>query len=216
MIAKLKVGRLLEEIGQVVRGTAGGSLLYAAGLGAVGAAIDLWGTERASNMPYTLASIIGGYFLLRAMLERQGIIDPDVRQRLGAYFGLSLLAGLGIVCGFVLLIVPGVILFVRWQPAFAILLAEDRTVSAALSESWEMTKGQFWPLLAAMLIVLLVVVLAAAAFAMPDLAPAVPEEVSIILGNTFLSIFSVLSTAFGVAAYRLLAQPLGELEEVFA
>jgi hypothetical protein len=216
MIAKLEVGRLLEETGQVVMRTAGGSLLYAAALGAVGAAIDLWGTERASNAPYTLTSIIGGYFLLRAMLEREGIIGPDARQRLGAYFGLSLLAGLGIVCGFVLLIIPGVILFIRWQLAFAILLAEDRTISAALSESWDMTEGQFWPLLGAMLVLLLVILLAAAAFVIPELAPAVPEEVSIILGNMFLSVFSVLSTAFGVAAYRLLAKPLGELEEVFA
>jgi hypothetical protein len=53
------------------------------------------------------------------------------RRRLGPLLGVSLLTGLGVGLGLLLLIVPGVILFTRWS----------------LSRSRELVRGHFWPVL---------------------------------------------------------------------
>jgi hypothetical protein len=134
----------------------------------------------------------------------------------GAYFGLSLLSGLGIVLGIVLLVIPGIVLLVRWLPAYAILLSEDTDVPEALSQSWERTRSQFWPVLAAVLLVLLLGAASAAIYAASEISSAVPEEAAIIAGNLALTLTSAVFTALGVAVYRLLGAKADTLGEVFA
>ena len=107
--------------------------------------------------------------------------------------------------GLVVLVVPGIVLIVRWLPAYAILLSENTRVTEALGQSWERTQSQFWPVLAAVLIVFAFGVGAAVLYALSDIAPAVPFEVATIGGNFALSLISAVFTALGVAVYGLLA-----------
>lgn len=55
--------------------------------------------------------------------------------------GLSILLGIGIAIGFVLLIIPGVILMLVWAVAVPTLVIERGGVMAAFSRSAELTKG---------------------------------------------------------------------------
>jgi hypothetical protein len=55
--------------------------------------------------------------------------------------GLSILLGIGIAIGFVLLIVPGIILMLIWAVAVPTLVIERRGIMAAFSRSAELTKG---------------------------------------------------------------------------
>jgi hypothetical protein len=55
--------------------------------------------------------------------------------------GLSLLQGLGIVGGFMLCVVPGVLLALAWSLAAPALMLDGRDVVAALSDSWSRTRG---------------------------------------------------------------------------
>ena len=56
-------------------------------------------------------------------------------------FAISLLAGLGELVGFMLLIVPGIILTLAWIVAIPVRVMEGRGVGAALSRSAELTRG---------------------------------------------------------------------------
>ena len=110
--SNVEVGALLRGSVEVISSTPAGSVGYVVGLGALGSAMDLLNPESISNMPYTIASVFGGFLLLRAMLVNTGLAQAGESKRLGAYFGLSILSGLGIFLGLLLLVIPGVILVV--------------------------------------------------------------------------------------------------------
>jgi uncharacterized membrane protein len=63
---------------------------------------------------------------------------------LGPVVLLSLLFGVAVSLGFALLIVPGVILYVMWSVATAVLVEERRSVTASLARSRVLTRGARW------------------------------------------------------------------------
>jgi hypothetical protein len=71
-------------------------------------------------------------------------------RRYLAAVGLSITAGVGTLIGFLLLLAPGLILFMRWILAFPILLAEEADIGECIGRSWNLTKGH-WPALVAIL-----------------------------------------------------------------
>jgi len=70
--------------------------------------------------------------------------------------GLSLLWAIGVGIGFVLLIVPGIILLMVWAVAVPALVVERGGIFAAFSRSAELTKGARWKIFG-LCIVLLVI-----------------------------------------------------------
>jgi hypothetical protein len=58
--------------------------------------------------------------------------------------GTYLLMGLGMLLGFVLLVVPGVYLAVAWMLAIQIVMLEGIAGSAALSRSRELVRDHWW------------------------------------------------------------------------
>jgi hypothetical protein len=61
--------------------------------------------------------------------------------------GLSILLAIGIMIGFVLLIVPGIILLLMWAVAVPSLVVERGGVFAAFARSAELTRGAKWRIL---------------------------------------------------------------------
>jgi hypothetical protein len=77
-------------------------------------------------------------------------VDPGTSlrfglKRVGAVMWVSLLAGLGIFVGLLLLVVPGVYLAVAWSVAIPVLLGENLRGTAALGRSRALVRGRFWP-----------------------------------------------------------------------
>ncbi|AZO08398.1 MULTISPECIES: glycerophosphoryl diester phosphodiesterase membrane domain-containing protein [unclassified Mesorhizobium] len=66
--------------------------------------------------------------------------------------GLSLLATLGIMVGLVLLIVPGILLVLRWAVAMPVLIQEGCGILDSMARSRDLTKGSRWRLLGLWLI----------------------------------------------------------------
>lgn len=62
------------------------------------------------------------------------------------YFLVSVVRGLIVVIGFILLIVPGIIFAIKLQFAPYLVVDKDKGVVEALNQSWEMTKGVKWNL----------------------------------------------------------------------
>ncbi len=58
--------------------------------------------------------------------------------------GLTLLIVLGLFAGFMLLLVPGIMLFIMWSVAAPALVAEESGVFAAFGRSRYLTKGARW------------------------------------------------------------------------
>ena len=76
-------------------------------------------------------------------------------------FAVSLLAGLGIAFGFILLIVPGLFLMTIWAVVAPVIVLERPGVFAAFGRSRELVRGHGWTVLGALVLVFLIVIAAA-------------------------------------------------------
>ncbi len=76
---------------------------------------------------------------------------PSVREFL-TIIGIAILGGLLTLCGFILLILPGIYVAVRLSFSNFSYLDRKEGVRASLRFSWNMTKGHFWKIFWVMLI----------------------------------------------------------------
>ncbi len=104
----------------------------------------------AAGLVFFIASVIVG--------ER---IDTQTLWRLGAKFWLpylimSVLVGFTVVLGFILLIIPGVILAARYAfTEFELLLNELKPIDA-MKNSWHITKNYMWVILGGYIVITIV------------------------------------------------------------
>ncbi len=62
--------------------------------------------------------------------------------------GMGVLAGIGLMVGFLLLLIPGIILGIMWSVAVPAMVAENLGIMASLSRSRDLTRGSRWRLFA--------------------------------------------------------------------
>ncbi|HSD77096.1 MAG TPA: hypothetical protein VLA98_06810, partial [Solirubrobacteraceae bacterium] len=90
-----------------------------------------------------------------------GELFSSVRPFVATLIGAGILAGLGIGIGFILLIVPGLILLTWWALIAPVIVLERTGVMASFGRSRELVRGNGWPVFG--IIVLLAIVQALAA-----------------------------------------------------
>ncbi|GGD53162.1 hypothetical protein GRI62_04975 [Erythrobacter arachoides] len=232
---KLRVDTLLERTFGVIGASPVASLVYVlviGGLGAAGQGLGLLANADVQFGPFSVfpqdfstaagflfsfglatASIGGAWLLLRELLHRQGRARGRANS-VWAFFGMSILAVLGVIAGLVLFIAPGVIILVRWSAANGYAVGMGHGPIRALKESWEATSGHSWPIFFAGLIVTLGAAIAFGVIvaALTKIDPAVGAIVAS-LGD---ALSNVISFAFSVAVFLLVADHRGEVAEVFA
>jgi hypothetical protein len=137
---------------------------FLAALGAI-AADDTWASGLVWGLASLLATIVGTFWIAGALVlaiddVRDGRADTPigelygrVRPQLSALIAAGLLAGLGILVGFVLLIVPGPYLLVRWVLLAPVIVLERRHAGEAFSRSAELVRGHGWRVLWVVLVV---------------------------------------------------------------
>lgn len=64
--------------------------------------------------------------------------------KLPAAIALSLIVGIAVVIGTLLLVVPGIILYVYTSLALVVLVAEGTSVGSAIRRSWQYVRGWWW------------------------------------------------------------------------
>jgi hypothetical protein len=101
--------------------------------------------------------------------------------------GLTILFSLGIGLGFVLLIVPGIILLTVWAVAIPALVIERDGVGAAFRRSAELTKGARWKIFGLFLVLLVIYWL-----------------LTIVAGLVGLGMYNAANTAAGLTVGNLL------------
>jgi hypothetical protein len=107
----------------------------------------------------TVVSLVGTFWLQGALVyavddARDGRVDSSiaelferVRRYLGTLIVAGLLAGIGIAIGFVLLVVPGLILLTWWCLIVPVIVLEGKAVGAAFGRSRELVRGHGWTVL---------------------------------------------------------------------
>jgi uncharacterized membrane protein len=140
--------------------------------------------------------------LTQAVLTRTTVAEAEGRrasfsESIKAGFGvllpliaLSILLAVGVMLGFILLIVPGIILYVMWSVAVPALVEERPGIFGAFARSRELTRGARWKIFGILLILLVVYWLVSGAVGLFGLstASAQPNVVDMPTGLMVVSI----------------------------
>ncbi len=168
-----------------------------------------------------VAIVVVHFFVLRRIVTNHHLASGGRLGGFGGFFGVGILTGLGILCGALLLVLPGLYLAARWSMANTALIAEDCGVSTAMARSWQGTKGSGLAVTIALVLVLVpgiagAVIMGAMGYFDMALTDGGPIGLDA-LANGLVSLSQVVSWYFEVALYALLVgSPNAALDEVFA
>jgi hypothetical protein len=116
--------------------------------------------------------IVGYFWVQGALVElvrdvRDGRADRSigetyaaVRPRLPALIAAGILAALGIGIGFLLLIVPGLILLTFWSMLVPVIVIEGSSAGDSFKRSFDVVRGHGWPVFGLILITFITVAVA--------------------------------------------------------
>jgi hypothetical protein len=129
----------------------------------------------AATLVSLVLALVGGLLVQGALVEvvrdlhegrpaaAVGRLYDRTRSRLGTLFGASLLYGLGVVAGFLLLIVPGLIAIARWSLIVPLVMVEGRGWRDAFARSSELVRGRTGAVLVLVIVANVVTTLVGAA-----------------------------------------------------
>jgi hypothetical protein len=128
--------------------------------------------------------------------ETMGELFSAAAPAIFPLIGFGILFGIGVAFGLALLVVPGLILLTFWSVGAAAIVAERAGVIEAFGRSWNLVRGDAWPVFGTLLVVLLIVlviwfVLGAIATPIGDAA----IVVAAILSNAITAPIFALATA---------------------
>ncbi|MEL7447340.1 MAG: hypothetical protein AAGK02_16300 [Pseudomonadota bacterium] len=202
--------------------------LYLAFYVAYYVALNFWGFLQGSLDLVWIVDLVLIYLLTVAMLRKGGLVAGELRGGFGRYFLISLVSALAILAGMLMLIVPGVMLMIRWLPALGFALAEEHQGIDALGVSWDATSEDFWGLLVSLILPIAMTFGPAGiylyeAFGIESgeslFGRAVSSETAawLYLGLDLTALIgNIIFMIFGIAAYSLLREDPDELTEVFS
>lgn len=215
---ELKIGTIIDKAIGVLDRSLVPALIYLAIMSAATSAISYFAPDQTDVVQQLVgallkfvAGVVGAYLLLEAMVRRTGLRSPENRRgefdAFLPFLALSLLYIAGVILGFIVVILPGLIVMARWSIAQPLLIARGDRPREALGKSWELTKGNEFQILVAMValyILPLAIMLAAGAlFEKGDL-------VGIVVTQLAASAMSVIGTALSVGLYGLMVVLRGQ------
>jgi hypothetical protein len=172
-----------------------------------------------------LGAIVGivAAFVLQATLikavedVRDGVADLSLgdtvqaaRPYVGRVAGASILAGICIAIGFVLIIIPGLFLLTIWCLIVPVIVLENASIGQSFGRSQQLVKGYGWHVFGTLVLVFLILIVANIVIAV--ILSALPQElanaISSIISGTFVSPFLALVLTMGY--FRLVAAHRGQ------
>jgi hypothetical protein len=115
-------------------------------------------------------SFIATYVVQTALIKavqdvRDGRVDLDLGQTVRAalpylwpVIGASILAGIGVAIGFILLIVPGFILLTYWSLIVPFIVVGESRALASFGNSWRTVRGYAWRVFGTYVLVFLILI----------------------------------------------------------
>ena len=232
---EVDVGGILSRTFRIVGDSARASALFTIVFGALGAAAELFGLVDSSEFAFGIgggfvvdenttaiqvvfelgllaASLVGFYLLMREQLRSQGKLGTGGGS-FWFFLGMSILALLGVMLGFFLLIVPGIIIMVRWAAANGFVISKGLGPVEALKASWKATDGHSWSIFLAGLVLTIGIGVVAGIIVVP--LAAVSLTVAGVVAPFLDAFGNVLTFGFSVAVYCLVHNDEEEMAEVF-
>jgi hypothetical protein len=134
--------------------------------------------------------------------SRDGKLDQSIGDLFSAampfilpLIGFGILFGIGVSIGFLLLIVPGLILLTFWSVGAPAIVVERVGVIEAFGRSWRLVRGDAWSVFGALLVIFLIV------FAITILLTLIGAAIG--LGG--LIVFSIIASVITAPIYALAA-----------
>ena len=166
------------------------------------------------ELAVAVVTIIAAYFLIAQLLQSRGRLKSR-ETRIWAYIGMSILSVLGLILGFLLLIVPGIILMVRWSAASGFLIGARSGVTESLGNSWEATRGHSWPIFFTGLVLFLGLAIFGAVLG--GIAGVLGiDALTAIVSGAVEALANAIFIAMGIAVYCLVADDSEQTADVFA
>lgn len=176
----------------------------------------LWGLGSA------LVGLIGYFWVQAALVEtvhdvRDGRADRSigetyraVQPRLAAVIVGGVAAGIGILIGLVLLIIPGLFLLTIWSMIVPVIVLEGRPAAEAFGRSREIVRGNGWSVFGLIVVTFLIVAVASAIIG--ALFAPLPEFLDAWLGGLVAHSLTIpfAAAALTTAYFRLVGQQRGE------
>ena len=105
-----------------------------------------------------IPAVLGGYvesMIRMARGEKVGIGDffKTGFNRFGTLLGTTIISFLGIIIGFLCLIIPGIYLMIRWYFLYQNIVDRDASVFESFKQSSDMVAGQFWIILTLVILI---------------------------------------------------------------
>jgi hypothetical protein len=164
-----------------------------------------------------IVSIVAAFLLQAALVKavedvRDGRVDLSLgetlqaaRPAVGRVAIASILAGIGIAIGLILVIVPGLYLLTIWCLIVPVIVLEGLGIGAAFERSRALVRGHGWQVFGTLILVFVVllvvdIVIGLVLAALPN---AVQQFISTIVAGTLVSPF--LSLVLTLGYFRLLA-----------
>ena len=150
-----------------------------------------------------LASILAWAACFKAVadgyLGREASVGTSLRfglPKIPRLFGLSIVAGVLIVIGLILIIIPGLVLMTFLSLAVPALLFERIGVFAAIGRSFELVSGRFWSILLLMIVTIMALLVVSFVFGLllGGIGVAVAED-SEAVGAAVTFVAAVIATA---------------------
>lgn len=211
-----RLGQIMDESMRLARAAMMAVIAYIGGLTVVGVIVDQMTDFAAGNLLFAVTSLALGFYLTMQLLQTGGLAPDGLRAKFGGYFGTSLLSGLAMIAGLLLLVIPGVVLFVRWSPVYGYVMAEGLGVSAGLRKAWDTTAPHFWPLLLAFMPPVALNLAAGGAYIFGTEETGLVPLPFAIIANGAMAIAGAGITVIGIAAYALGRDRSADMAEVFA
>lgn len=212
----MNAGQIIERMFGLCRDNAVPVAIAILALTALGTVWDYYYPDSWLSLPVSIASAIAQYWIIRQVLAREGLLAANLSGAPASFVGVSIVSQIGVLLGLALLIVPGIVLVLRWVPAVPLVLGVERLgTNDALGEAWERTRGH-WQAIAAAYI-LTMIPFAGSMFAYVWEAVGAPEQLVVLsVANILMNVSIMMMWMLSIAVYQGFASRERELEDIFA
>jgi len=154
--------------------------------------------------------------MLRAIKDNLGIKESfnTSLNLVGGYFWVSILTGLAVLGGFILLIIPAFIFAVWYGFGTYVYVIEGTRGWDALKQSKEYVSGNFWAVVGRWFVMGLIMMVLYIPVLI--LTPMEPNAEPSIVANIYVTVYSLLATPFVVLYSYLLFQELRQKKQIMA
>jgi hypothetical protein len=177
------------------------------------------GSVTAGLMGLVYMPVIGivHYLLIARMMQAERLTDRGWSAgALLSFFGAYVLATIGMLFGIILLIIPGVILAIRWTIYGNFVIARGLAPVPAIKASWEATRGYGGTIFLALL-VLGVCELPGIFIARGGFGAQAATTATVISGDIYTAVLGMIGLCVTTSIYALLVGPdHAHYTEVFA